>query len=321
MTDTNKRIEDAYEIIQLTPEKALKQFDEILQIEPDNIMAINGKASAYMKLNNIDEADNLFDRSISINPTTTAYINKGLIAKQRKEYEEALKYYNKVNEINPRMNNITCIMKNEVFDSLDLDDEDDKLEIFSNEINLLIKKGLNYKRLNKYWDSLDCYEMAIQKDKTCTEYIDSLIYEINIKIENQFLFNRPHYDDSQISQLRIRGLQKLLLEANPNEAITYFNRVLKIDPDDIDTLNYKAIILFNQEKYEESINYFDKCLSLDEDYYYALFNKSLVLIRTKKFNEASACFEKLLDNPESYNIAKRYNIDDIKKINIITLIN
>ncbi|RAP51715.1 MAG: hypothetical protein BZ137_09720 [Methanosphaera sp. rholeuAM130] len=119
--------------------------------------------------------------------------------------------------------------------------------------------------------------------------------------------------------MRIEGLQKLLLEANPNEALSLFNRALKIDSHDIDTLNYKAIILFNQNKYEQSIKFFDKCLSIDEKYYYALFNKSLVLLRIKSFKEAVICFEKLLNNPESYNITKKYDSEDIKKINQINI--
>ncbi|MBQ6444521.1 MAG: tetratricopeptide repeat protein [Methanosphaera sp.] len=316
MADTNTKLEEAFDLVHINPEESLLLFDEILESQPQNTEAINGKASAYMKLNKIDWAEELFDNSISIKATTAALINKGIIAKKRQDYENALKYYNQANKINPRIKNITCILKNDVFDLLDLDD-DQELEMFSKEANLLLKKGLNYKKENRYWDSLECYELAIQKDERCKEYLDSLIHEVNIQVENQFLFKRPTYSDTQESQLCITGLQKLLLESNPNEAMTYFNKVLKINPENVDTLNYKAIILFNQARYDQSIKYFDKCLEIDENYYYALFNKSLVLIRTKKLDEAFLCFEKLLNNPDSSSITKRYNSEDIKKFNQI----
>lgn len=316
MTDTNNKLEEAFDLIHVNPKESLPLFDEILESQPRNTEAINGKASAYMKLNKIDRAEELFDNSISINATTTALINKGIIAKKRQDYENALKYYNQANNINPRMKNITCILKNDVFDLLDLDD-DYELKMFTKDANLLLKKGLNYKKENRYWNSLECYELAIQKDERCSEYLDSLIHEVNIQIENQFLFKRPTYSDTQESQLCITGLQKLLLESKANEAMTYFNKVLKINPKNVDTLNYKAIILFNQAQYDQSIKYFDKCLKIDENYYYALFNKSLVLIRTKKLEEAFICFEKLLNNPDSSPITKRYNSEDIKKFNQI----
>ena len=264
MTDTNNKLEEAFDLIHVNPKESLPLFDEILESQPRNTEAINGKASAYMKLNKIDRAEELFDNSISINATTTALINKGIIAKKRQDYENALKYYNQANNINPRMKNITCILKNDVFDLLDLDD-DYELEMFSKEANLLLKKGLNYKKENRYWNSLECYELAIQKDERCSEYLDSLIHEVNIQIENQFQFKRPTYSDTQESQLCITGLQKLLLESKANEAMTYFNKVLKINPKNVDTLNYKAIILFNQAQYDQSIKYFDKCLKIDEN--------------------------------------------------------
>ena len=222
MTDTNSQLEKAFDIIQINPEKSLANFDEILENNSKNVEAMNGKASAYMKLNQINEAEEIFDKSIEIKPTPTALINKGIIAKKRQDYESALNFFNQTNKLNPRMKNITCILKNEVFDCIDLEDDNSELTLFNKEVNLLIKKGLEYKKENKYWDSLECYESAIQKDENASQYLDSLIHEINIIIENKFLFKRPEYDDTQISRLRIEGLQKLLLEANTYEALTYF---------------------------------------------------------------------------------------------------
>ncbi|RAP51714.1 MAG: hypothetical protein BZ137_09715 [Methanosphaera sp. rholeuAM130] len=186
MTETNSKLDEAFDMIQTDPEKSLANFDEILLKDSKNVEAINGKASAYMKLNQLNKAEELFDCSMDIKPTTKALLNKGIIAKKREDYENALKYFNRANDINPRIKNITCILKNEVFDCIDVENDNLGLTLFNKEVNLLIKKGLEYRKVNKYWDSLECYESAIQKDAKVTQYIDSLIDEINIIIENRF---------------------------------------------------------------------------------------------------------------------------------------
>ena len=48
-----------------------------------------------------------------------------------------------------------------------------------------------------------------------------------------------------------------------SEAITYFNKVLSLDPNDTDTLTYKGISLESLGRNEEAITYFNKVLSLD----------------------------------------------------------
>lgn len=185
MSDITNTLEEAFDLIQTNPEESLLLFDEILEVQPYNTNALNGKASAYMKLNKIDLAEELFDKSISIKSTSTAWINKGLIAKKKHDYENALEYYNRASKINPKIKNITRILKNDIFNLIVEDDND--LNIFSREANILVKKGLKYKKENKYQNSLKCYELAIQKDEKCEEYIDSLIHEINVQIESQLL--------------------------------------------------------------------------------------------------------------------------------------
>ena len=313
MADTLNTIEQAFDMIHLCPEKSLQNFDEVLKNEPDNTNAINGKASAYMKLNKIDQAEELFDKSIEITPTPTALINKGIIAKKKDDYIGALDYYNQAHKLNTHIKRITSILKNEVFDSIDLDDDRQKLSIFNKEVNLLIHKGLGYKKMNKHWDSLECYQLAIQKDENSVKYIDSLIDEIDMKIEKQFLLDSPQ--DDETSPTALKGLEKLLLESNPNEAINHFNRILKNNQNHVETLNYKAITLFYQKNYAQSITCFDKCLKLDEDYHYASFNKSLVLLRCNNLQEAAECFESLLNNPQSTELTNHYNPEDIKRIN------
>ena len=70
-------------------------FEELLEIDSENIDALNGIGSAYMKLNNLDEAENYYDKSLSICENSSAFLNKGNIWKHRNNNEKALYYYDK----------------------------------------------------------------------------------------------------------------------------------------------------------------------------------------------------------------------------------
>jgi tetratricopeptide (TPR) repeat protein len=76
------------------PERALKNFDEALAIEPKNIEVLVKKAAALEKLNRIDEAIGAYDNAIAAdNSTTVAYLHKGGLFNRLARYDEALQCY------------------------------------------------------------------------------------------------------------------------------------------------------------------------------------------------------------------------------------
>ena len=95
-------------------------FNEILENEPNNIDALNGKGSALIKLNNFDDAEKCFDKSLTISENTSALINKGIILKNKKDYQNAIYYFNKAIEMDFEMNTILSIFKNEIFKQIDI---------------------------------------------------------------------------------------------------------------------------------------------------------------------------------------------------------
>ena len=108
------RISQAYDYMQNDTEKALNIFDEVLEIEPDNIEALNGKGSSLMKLNRLDEADRYYNQSLSICENSSALLNKGIIFKHKNDFENALIFYDKACQINPQLENIVNILKDEI---------------------------------------------------------------------------------------------------------------------------------------------------------------------------------------------------------------
>lgn len=308
----NMKIEKALDYMQNDTLKAIEIFDQILEIEPENIEAINGKGSSLLKLNQIDEAEKYFDYSISIRETSSALISKGIINKNKRKYEEALNYYDKAIQENPDLNNIVTLLKNEVIELIDEDIEDE----FKNknpDIKEIIEKGLEYKNSNKLWDALYCFENAINADKTCINYVKKLINEIKTILNHELMIKTPELGNSKTDQLKIQSLRLLLIEDNPEQSLKIINQILEKENDDVDSLNQKGCILTFFNEYKKAIECFDKCLEIDENYSYAIFNKAFLLRMTNKLEESLNYFDKLLKITNTPKI-KAYQLEILDKL-------
>lgn len=63
---------------------------------------------------------------------------------------------------------------------------------------------------------------------------------------------------------------ELFDEEKYEEAITYYDKALVIEPNSIEALQNKGVALYNSGKYEEAVTYFDKVLTIDPNYADAL---------------------------------------------------
>lgn len=299
-------INEAYEYMHNDTQKALKIFDEIIEIEPENIDAINGKGSTLMKLHKLDEAEAYFNQSLSISENSSAFLNKGIIYKQRNEFEKALQHYEKAYEINPNLKDIIIILKNEV-------NQDNYLNKLTNESNELIKKGLKFKNEKKYFDSIKILIRAIEVDPTCESKVNELINEIRIKLEKEFEYENCNFNkNNKIDRVKIQALKTI---NNPQKAIKLINLILKLDESDLNMLNHKGGILFICSEYQKAIECFDECLNENNDYYWALFNKALVLRYLDKLPESFKNFDELLKIPQFHDKVKPYHLELLDKLN------
>ena len=303
----NSKINEAYDYMQNDSEKALEIFDEVLEIEPEKTQAINGKGSTLMKLNRFDEADECFNHSLSISENSSALLNKGMIAKHRNDFENAMAYFDKALKVNPNLENIINILKSEIIDANDNADET---------VNELIEKGIKLKDENKLWDSLDILMQAIEEDPSCENQANKLIDEIKTTFEREFIYDDGDFDiNSKADRLKMQAIKALIKENNPEKALTLMDLVLELDENDINTLNHKGGVLFICSDYQKAIECFDKCLSIDENYTCALFNKALVLRVMNKLQDALNCFDELLKTPQNYNKVKPYQLEILDKLN------
>ena len=86
-----------------------------------------------------------------------------------------------------------------------------------------------------------------------------------------------------------------------NLALSAYNKVLKINPYDINILNNKALVLEAISEYEDAINIYDLIIKINPRFYKSYFNKGNVLFDIGKFDEAIKEYNKALEiNPNYY---------------------
>jgi tetratricopeptide (TPR) repeat protein len=90
----------------------------------------------------------------------------------------------------------------------------------------------------------------------------------------------------------------LLSSNHYEEAITYYDKALSINPKDTATLDNEANALFHLNRYNEAITYYDKALSINPKDTAALNYKGSALVKIDKYDEAIASLDKSLSiNP------------------------
>ena len=73
-----------------------------------------------------------------------------------------------------------------------------------------------------------------------------------------------------------------------------YDKVLAIDPKDVESLNNKGLVLQDLKRYDEALQYFDKVLAIEPSDVYALNGKASLLDDLERYDEALQYFE---ENP------------------------
>ena len=103
-----------------------------------------------------------------------------------------------------------------------------------------------------------------------------------------------------------------------DEALQYFDKVLDIDPSNVNALNNKGLALDHLQRYDEALQYFDKALTIDPSSFSALNNKGTALDHLQRYDEALQYFDKALTiDPSSVNALnnKGTALDHLKRYN------
>ena len=106
-------------------------------------------------------------------------------------------------------------------------------------------------------------------------------------------------NSSSVSELIDNGNSLSDLEKY-EEAITWFDRALTLDPENVDIINEKGIALGKLSRYEEAITWFDRALSIDPRHFYSLSYKAAALGLLGRYEESITWIDKSLEvNPNA----------------------
>lgn len=86
-----------------------------------------------------------------------------------------------------------------------------------------------------------------------------------------------------------------LQSSNYEDALSYFNQVLEVNPSHIGTLINKGIVLKELDRYEEALSTTNKVLEINPLQIEALINKSSILVELDRYEEALSTTNKLLE--------------------------
>jgi uncharacterized protein len=250
-------------------EEALESFNQAIDINPKDDMALSNKGIALINLGKNEEALESFNQAIDINPKNDAALTrKGIALKNLGKFENALESFIQALDINPK-NEIALSRKGIAL--IILGKNEDALESFNQvlEINpkndaALTRKGIALIILDKHEDALESFNQAL---------------DINPKSD---------------AALTNKGIALIILDKD-KDALKSINQALDINPKNDMALTRKGIALGNLKKFEDALESFNKALEINPKNEFTLLNKGIALLNLGKFEDALESFNKVLD--------------------------
>ncbi|MBR8836429.1 MAG: tetratricopeptide repeat protein [Stigonema ocellatum SAG 48.90 = DSM 106950] len=298
------------------PEKALKEFENLIEIDPKSAEAWKGRGNALFSKGRELGALESYNRVLFLQPNDIKTLNnKGKTLWKLRKYKEALETHEKALELNP-----------------------DSPEAWSG-------KGLAHLGLKQFQQVTECFEKLKQISRPdqpgmwyqigmATEQLQGpqaakTYYEEALSVYDNFI-NRQSKDpiawtDRGNVLLKLGRQQDALasyekaLQVDNNfyealvgkgnalnnlgkrqEALLAFNQASKIRPEDYQIwINRGTLLAKDFQDYEEALKSFDKATKLRDDLDGAWLNKGIALSELKRYDEALVAFDKAKDlNPK-----------------------
>jgi len=147
--------------------KAKKLLKEVIDIQPNNVSALNNLGTACKELGEIKNAVDYFKKVIQIDPNNTnAYYNLGATCYDFKKLHEAKNYLQKTIELQPNFALPYLILGNVHTDLKEYENAisnyQKAIEINYNLVSAHNNLGLAFRKLNDYENAISCYEKAIK---------------------------------------------------------------------------------------------------------------------------------------------------------------
>jgi len=295
------------------PTLTMLTADEILEIKPDDSLALRLKGDSLYNMHKYDDADKYYTEALDINPNDIfSLVGEGNTLSSKTKYNKAIEIFDQAIKNNKESNDPS--IRYEVFNAylgeadadINLGKYNDADRLFSwlllnrqNDYNVFDERANYYFQLNKPEVAIIWYDKALQvTDNTDSNalngkaaclfklrnYNDSLTY-LNLASDET-----P--DDSTILTNMAEALNKL---GNFTSAIQSAEKAIEFDPKNADALTQKGNAFFGLGSYRQAKEWYDKSLEIEPDNEGALVGKGKTLLKMGSYADSIQSTDDSLD--------------------------
>jgi len=137
---------------------AIKDFDLILELEPKNLKALNGKGAALLQSNQQNEALSYFNKVLENDPDhVPALTNKAIILSENNQVEEALELFDKALENDP--DNIQALINKASVVGVDKQEKEEAIKLLDIVLTIDPDNKIASENKNSFVKSFELYRI------------------------------------------------------------------------------------------------------------------------------------------------------------------
>lgn len=282
------------------------------KINADDIDALAARAGDYLQAEKYDKAIKDFDQIIKLDPKMdSAYYLRGFCYEKLNDYPHALKDYTKVLKLAPNdadnyYNRANLYVKLGEYDKAFTDydkaieissDPSDKKKYLAEKLDALLARAEMYESQGKYDKALADYDEGIKltsEDRWDTIYRDPERLKVfKEKYSNLKIKANPEDSESYVAKGKTYWEQK-----NFSEALEVLNHAIKLNPNSAAAYTWRGATYRYLKKIDEAMADLNRAVELDPQYEDAYFQRGMT--RSDDFQGQVFDFGKVLEiNPNN----------------------
>jgi tetratricopeptide (TPR) repeat protein len=267
-------------------DRAIQDYTQTLLLSPTNVLAYNNRGNVYLNKREYDLAIKDYDRVIEIEPNADRYLNRGVAYANKGNFDQAIRDYTKSIELQPRYalaltnRGVARFVKQQYEDAIQ-----DITEAIALEPNAfrLTTRGNAYERKRNYDGAINDYDEAIR---------------LSQNYQDAFVGRCVTYNDKRDYDRALQDCDKAII-LNPNSASGYVgrcavyinksdndealkdcNRAIELDPKNYLAFQNRGGILFNIGQYDRAVQSYDAALRISPNQARALYGRGQAKLKS-----------------------------------------
>jgi tetratricopeptide (TPR) repeat protein len=248
--------------------QALRHIDLALEINPNDILALNNRGIALRALKRFEDALASYDRALALWPDyAEALLGRANALKELQRFEAALSSYDRTLRLRPDW------------------------------VDVHVNRGIVLHALKRFEEALASCDHALMLRPDLAEAQanrGSALHELKrfdeaLASHDRALALRPDYAEARYN--RGNALHKL---RRFEEALADYERALALRPDYVEALANRGVTLHELRRFEEALASYDRALAVRPDYAEAFVDRGGTLREQRRFDEALACYDRAI---------------------------